>query len=143
MRILIYLLLLFSSALFINCKGGNAGSQQPNDEEHVFVVNIVDNAAELKEYLSYHERVWPEVEAGFRKAGYQRIALYRFDKLIVMTVRVPAGSDLGKMGEIAESYSPKCAEWNALMNTYQQGVHGTAKGQKWAETTLFYEFKSK
>ena len=60
-----------------------------------------------------------------------------------MTVRVPVGANLDQMGKLAESYSPKCAEWNALMDTYQQGVSGAAAGQKWAETNLFYEFKHK
>ncbi|WP_084823247.1 MULTISPECIES: L-rhamnose mutarotase [Sphingobacterium] len=141
MKLLVRLLILCSSVLFVMCKGEKAPSHLPDYEEHVFVVNIVDNPEKLKEYLAYHDRVWPEVEAGFKKAGYQQIALYRFDKLIVMTVRVPIGADLDKMGKEAEAYSPKCAEWNVRMNAYQQGVRGTEAGQKWAETKLFYEFK--
>jgi len=143
MKIFVRLLLLCSSVLFIRCKGEGASTHLPAYEERVFVINIVDNAKKLEEYLAYHKQVWPEVEAGFKKAGYQRIALYRFDKLIVMTVRIPVGADLNQMGKQAEAYSPKCADWNTLMNTYQQGVSGTAAGQKWAETSLFYEFNNK
>jgi len=143
MKILIRLLGLCSAILFVMCKGEVSKSPLSNYDEHVFVVNIVDDAKKLKKYLTYHKQVWPEVEAGFKKAGYQRIALYRFDKLIVMTIRVPSGADLAKMGKIAESYSPKCAEWNLLMNSYQQGIRGTSQEQTWVETDLFYEFKNK
>lgn len=144
MKMLVRLIILCTSMVFVRCKGdGSKPNVPPQYEEHLFVVNIVDNPEKLKEYLTYHSHVWPEVEAGFKKAGYERIALYRFDKLIVMTVRVPVGANLDQMGKLAESYSPKCAEWNVLMDTYQQGVSGTAAGQKWAETNLFYEFKHK
>jgi L-rhamnose mutarotase len=59
-----------------------------------------------------------------------------------MTIKVPENADLNKMGKLAESYSPRCAEWNKLMNTYQRGVKGTSPGQTWVETVPFYEFKN-
>ena len=109
-------------------------------EERVFVVNIVPDSAKLNEYLAYHQKVWPEVEAGFKKAGYQKITIYRYGFLLVMTITVPAGADLDDMGKLAESYSPRCADWNKLMDGYQQGIPGTAPGQKWAEAKSFYQF---
>lgn len=111
--------------------------------EKVFVVNIVPNEQKLKEYLSYHSRVWPEVEAGFKKAGYKKIALYRFNYLVVMIVTVSPQADLAQMGKLAESYSPKCAAWNKLMQGYQAGVPGTMPGQTWAETKPFYQFENR
>lgn len=131
--------LLFCSGLFLMCKQPEA---QQAVEEKVFVVNTVDNDEKLKEYLVYHDQVWPEVEAGFKKAGYQRIALYRFNDLLVMTITVPVGADLNEMGRVAESYSPRCKEWNTLMNEYQKGVNGTTEGQTWVEALPFYQFKN-
>jgi len=109
-------------------------------EDKVFVVNIVPDSLKLKEYLNYHKQVWPQVEAGFKKAGYKKIVLYRYDHLLVMKVTVPVGADLGEMGKLAEASDPRCAEWNKLMNTYQQGVHGTLPGQTWVEAKPFYQF---
>lgn len=117
-----------------------AGKQQVELKEHVFVVNIVPDSLKLKEYLDYHAHIWPEVEAGFKKAGYHNITLYRYDHLLVMTVTVPGGADLGRMGKVAESYDPRCAEWNRLMDTYQQGIPGTAPQEKWVEVKPFYTF---
>ena len=110
--------------------------------EKVFVVNIVKDEQQLKQYLDYHQNVWPEVEAGFKKAGYKKIALYRYDHLLVMTIAVPENADLNVMGKRAESYSPRCAEWNKLMDGYQQGVPGTAPGEKWVEAKPFYRFSN-
>lgn len=120
----------------------NSVNQETEFEQRVFVVNTVDDDVKLKEYLAYHKEIWPEVEAGFKKAGYKDITLYRFNDLIVMAIIVPKGADLDAMGKLSESYSPRCVEWNQLMNTYQKGVNGTSEGQKWVEAKPFYEFKN-
>ncbi|HWV64195.1 L-rhamnose mutarotase [Chitinophaga sp.] len=109
-------------------------------QEHVFVVNIVKDPQKLKAYLDYHQHIWPEVEAGFKKAGYRKITLYRYNYLLVMTIAVPAGADLGQMGKTAEAYDKRCAEWNRLMDGYQEGVPGAGEHEKWVETTPFYQF---
>lgn len=108
--------------------------------EKVFVVNIVQDSAKFNEYLDHHKHVWPEVEAGFKKAGYKKITLYRYGHLLVMTVVVPEGSDLNQMGKIAEGYSPRCAEWNKMMSQYQVGVAGAPAGATWVEALPFYSF---
>ena len=119
----------------------NAVRKSPQQlEEKVFVVNILPDSSRLKEYLDYHKKVWPEVEAGFRKAGYQKIILYRYGYLLVMTIAVPRGADLSEMGKVAESHDPRCAEWNKIMNAYQKGVEGTSPGQTWVEAKPFYIF---
>ena len=121
----------------------NAVRKSPQQlEEKVFVVNILPDSSRLKEYLDYHKKVWPEVEAGFRKAGYQKIILYRYGYLLVMTIAVPRGADLGEMGKVAESHDPRCAEWNKIMNAYQKGVEGTSPGQTWVEAKPFYIFNN-
>lgn len=138
-----FLFLFLASAMLLACKQSASTKQALGVlEEKVFVVNIVPDSVKLAEYLSYHQKIWPEVEAGFKKAGYKKIVLHRFNNLLVMTIAVPEGSDLDAMGKLAESYSPRCAEWNKLMDSYQQGVPGTAPGQKWVEAKPFYSFKN-
>lgn len=109
--------------------------------EKVFVVSIDQDSAKLAAYLDHHKHIWPEVESGFKKAGYRKITLSRFNHLIIMTIQVPAGANLDSMSKVAESYSPKCAAWNRLMDTYQTGVPGTAPDQKWVEAQPFYTFE--
>ncbi|WP_316788268.1 L-rhamnose mutarotase [Pedobacter frigoris] len=125
------------AGLFLSC-------QKPVDHEKtkdlVFVVNLVDDEQKVKEYLAYHQKVWPEVEAGFKKAGYRKIKLYRFNRSVVMVITVPENADLNRMGQIAEAYDKKCKEWNQRMDAYQIGVDGVADGQKWAQTEQIYSF---
>ena len=140
-KIFLQLVLIVFSCSFMMCSPANSDHKEPKLVEKVFVVNTVDNNKKLNDYLAYHRQIWPEVEAGFKKAGYKSITLYRFNDLIVMTIMVPENADLNEMGKLAESYSPRCAEWNKLMNTYQKGVNGTSEGQKWVEVIPFYKFR--
>jgi len=135
------LLVIFACSLMM-CKQAHTEHKKTELVEKVFVVNTVDSTKKLGEYLTYHKQVWPEVEAGFKKAGYKSITLYRFKDLIVMTIQVAKDADLNAMGKLAESYSPRCAEWNKLMNTYQKGVNGTSAGQTWVEAAPFYKFNN-
>ncbi len=132
MRYLFCMLLILT---IISCK-------EIKEEQHLFVVMIHPDNKKLAEYLEYHKNIWPEVEAGFKKAGYREIKLFRYEHMVVMTVTVPFGADLGEMGRLAESSDKRCAEWNQLMETYQTGIPGTEKGQKWVEVTEFYSFKN-
>lgn len=139
MKNLIIIILLFS---FASCKQASNDRKPIEFAEKVFVVNTVDNDQKLKEYLHYHKQIWPEVEGGFKKAGYKSITLYRFNDLIVMRVTFPKGADLSKMGQLAESFSPRCVEWNKLMGNYQKGVNGTSPKQTWVEAVPFYKFSN-
>lgn len=136
-------ILLVVTLVVTSCKQKQEEVQKVQElEDKVFVVNIVQDSLKLKEYLDYHKQVWPQVEAGFKKAGYRKIVLYRYDYLLVMKISVPVGADLGAMGKVAEASDPRCAEWNKLMDTYQQGVPGTLPRQTWVEAVPFYEFNN-
>ena len=126
----------FFIACWLFAAACNAGRTEKL-EDKVFVVNIVPDEKKLQEYLEYHRHIWPEVEKGFQKAGYRKIKLLRRNHLVVMIVTVPEGADLGKMGKVAESYDKRCAEWNQLMSSYQQGIPGTEPGQTGTETAPF------
>jgi len=121
---------------------GACSSKNERFTERVFVANLVKDEQKLEQYLAYHKQVWPEVEAGFRKAGYKRITLYRFKYLLVMTITVPEQADLQQMSRTAEVYDKRCAEWNRLMSQFQTGVEGTVPGQTWVEADRYYLFKN-
>ena len=138
-----FLFLFAILIIFSGCKNQHENSKQEKITEKVFVVKIVPNADSLQQYLTYHKKVWPQVEESFKKAGYRKIALYQFQHLVVMTIQVPEGADMDKMGKIAESYDPRCADWNRLMSSYQVGVDGTQPGVKWVEAQPIYTFTNK
>ena len=51
-------------------------------EEHVFGVRLVEDTVIIEKYLNFHQNVWPEVEKGFKKAGYEHIRLFRFGNYV-------------------------------------------------------------
>jgi L-rhamnose mutarotase len=127
------------------CISPSCNEKKPVVEETktlVFVVNLINDEQKVNEYLAHHQKVWPEVEAGFRKAGYKKIELYRFNRSLVMIVTIPKNANIDSIGKIAENYDPKCREWNQMMDQYQVGVEGTAVGQKWVQAKRIYSFKN-
>jgi L-rhamnose mutarotase len=110
-------------------------------EEYVFGVRLVEDSAMQQKYLDYHQQIWPEVEEGFRKAGYEQVRLFCYGHYITMVVKVPKGSDLNRMGQISNDSHPRVAEWNKLMDGFQRGLPGTADGQTWVMFDKLYEFK--
>lgn len=134
-------LLFLSSFIYLSCNKKMQAAEKT--KTLVFIVNLVDDEQKINEYMAYHHMVWPEVEAGFRRAGYKNINIYRFNKSLVMSITVPENADLDRMNKTAEGYNKKCKEWNQIMDHYQVGVPGTSEGQKWAKTELIYSFKNK
>lgn len=137
-RYAFYLGVLFS--LCTGCDKNPAKTEKT--KELVFVVNLVNDESKIATYLDYHKKVWPEVEAGFKKAGYNTIKMYRYNTSLVMVITIPEDADINQIGKAAEGYDKKCEEWNQIMSNYQEGVTGTRKGQKWVQAELFYSFKN-
>ncbi|MCG2462241.1 L-rhamnose mutarotase [Flavobacteriaceae bacterium F89] len=115
--------------------------EQP--DEYVFAVQLVNDPIKIQEYLNYHKKVWPEVEAGFKKAGYENIRMYHFKNYVAMIVQVPKGADLSKMGKTKELNTARVKEWNTLMATYQKGLPGTNSETTWVAMDKMYEFQKK
>ena len=133
----------YTCLLFFVCTGCDKKRiEAEKTKELVFVVNLVNDESKVAEYLEYHKKIWPEVEAGFKKAGYKEIKVYRFNTSLVMILTIPENADINQIGRVAEAYDKKCSEWNQLMSSYQEGVTGTREGQKWVQAELFYSFKN-
>lgn len=133
-KIVVAFLFVTMNSLLFSC-------QSPSDhDEYVFAVQLVDDQKKIDEYLKAHEQIWPEVEESFRKAGYERIRLFRFGNYISMIVEVPEGANLDQLGQLSLSYHERVQEWNSLMSGYQQGLPGTKNGQTWAPMELIYEY---
>ncbi len=110
-------------------------------EEFVFGIRLVEEPDMVEKYLDFHRNIWPEVEKGFQIAGYENIRLYHSDNYVTMIVKVPVGSDLGRMGQISNESDPRVDEWNRLMATFQVGLSGS-RDQSWTQMEKIYEFQS-
>lgn len=140
--------LVYFSILHIWCSLSSCGERIAHNEvdgafeEFVFGVRLVEDSSMIEKYLDYHENIWPEVEQGFRKAGYKNIRLYNYGNYITMVVKVPNGSDLNEMGVVSNNSYPRVKEWNTLMNRFQKGFPGVEVGKTWIEMDKIYEFSN-
>lgn len=134
-------ILILTGTFYSCCSISNSKIMETDFEEHVFAVRLVEDSSMVEKYLNYHKNIWPEVEAGFKKAGYENIRLYHYENYLSMIVKIPKGSDLGKMGQVSNDSHPRVAEWNKLMDSFQRGLPGTLEGQTWVEMEKYYEFK--
>jgi len=128
--------------ILYSCMNYTKQLQIQNTKDQVFIVMLPDDSVRIHEYLYYHHNIWPEVEAGFKKAGYENIRLFIFGNILTMIVSIPEGASLDEMSKISQNYHEKVKKWNVLMASYQQGVPGTSEGQTWVEMQKIYEFKS-
>jgi L-rhamnose mutarotase len=101
-------------------------------------LDLKDDPALIAEYRGHHQRVWPEVVLALRSAGIHSMRIYLAGTRLFMTFEAPDGFDPARD---FQSYAddPRCAEWDALMRTYQRQVPGTPSGAWWMPMELVFE----
>jgi hypothetical protein len=106
-----------------------------NEWDHVLLTaNLVADAKLQREYLEYHAtqfEKWPEVAAGFCRADFQQLLLYRNGRQLILVISIPKGESLDKLNPKTTENNPRVDEWNQRMKKYQEGIAGTKPGEVW------------
>jgi L-rhamnose mutarotase len=98
---------------------------------YVMTLDLKDDPRGIAAYRRHHRRIWPEVRASLLRVGVRRMDIYQLERRLVMVMDTKAGFDL-KRGFAAHAAShPRCAEWEALMKTFQQPPPGARPGGLW------------
>ena len=107
-------------------------SDSPRATRHVMTLDLKDDPRGMAAYRRHHRRIWPEVRDSLLRVGVLRMDIYQLERRLVLVMDTRAGFDL-KRGFAAHAAShPRCAEWEALMKTFQQPPPGAKPGQLWA-----------
>lgn len=112
----------------------DSGYTSPLWEDIILTADLVDDAAAQQRYLDYHARQftdWPEVSAGFCRAGFQQLLLFRNGRQLMLVIRIPKGKTLAEIDPLTTKDNPRMDEWNRLMRGFQTGIKGTAPGETW------------
>ena len=92
----------------------------------------------IEAYKGHHRAVWPEVTAALRSIGISRMQIFLAGNRLFMYVEVPDGfvpeRDFQRFTQ-----SPRGAEWDRLMRTYQQRVPGAGAGEWWTPLELVFD----
>lgn len=126
--------------VFSNQKHCNSKAMPASGEwDHIILTaNLVPNIQKQQAYLQYHAtqfKKWPEVSAGFCKAGFQQLLIFKNGRQLVLVISIPKGADFEKMNAKTTENNPRVNEWNKIMSQYQEGISGTKPGESW----VFFE----
>ncbi len=94
----------------------------------------------IAEYEQYHQSVWPEILQSIRDSGILSMEIFRWGNRLFMHLEVGEDFSFEKKAQMDDS-NPKVQEWEALMWKYQQGLPGTAKGEKWQLMEKIFEIE--
>ena len=97
----------------------------------VLTLDLKDDPAAVRSYRKHHAAVWPEVLKSLRKVGVRRMEIYAFGRRLVMLMETRPGFDAKRDFERHAASHPRCAEWEALMKTFQQPPPGARRGSLW------------
>jgi L-rhamnose mutarotase len=98
----------------------------------VLTIDLRDDPAVIAEYRRYHQQVWPEVVRSLAAAGIQQLDIHLLGRRLVMILELDEGLDLRRVFERHAMSSPKVAEWERLMKTFQEPAPGARPGEWWA-----------
>lgn len=101
-------------------------------------LDLRDDPDLIERYLAHHRAVWPEVVAGLRALGIRGMRIHRVGTRLCMTYEAPDDFDPRRdFQRYAES--PRCAEWDALMRSFQQPIPGADPGAWWTPMECIFD----
>ncbi|WP_426329497.1 L-rhamnose mutarotase [Pedobacter sp. R-06] len=113
----------------------NCGDKAVAEWDNIILsANLVKDEKRQKEYLAYHKtqfEKWPEISKGFCKAEFQRLAIFKNDRQLMLIISIPKGKSLDELNPKTTEGNPKVDEWNAIMKKYQEGIEGTKPEEVW------------
>ena len=56
--------------------------------KYVLALDLKNDPDLIKEYLDYHENVWPEVTKSTKEAGIEKLDIYLLGTRMIMTIEV-------------------------------------------------------
>ena len=114
-----------------HCKSGYTSALW---EDIILTADLVADPVAQQRYLDYHARQftdWPEVSAGFCRADFQQLLLFRNGRQLMLVIRIPKGKTLAEIDPLTTKDNPRMDEWNRIMRGFQTGIKGTAPGETW------------
>jgi L-rhamnose mutarotase len=93
-------------------------------------LDLKNDAALIREYEEYHQKVWPEILKSIIAAGIQQMEIYRMNNRLFMIMETNDDFTFDKKAKMDDA-NKKVQEWEQLMWKYQQAIPGGKPGEKW------------
>jgi len=92
-------------------------------------------------YRAHHAAVWPPVEESLRAIGIRALEIFALERRLVMVLETDEGFDFVERFAVHVASDRRCAEWEALMKTFQQAPPGAPPGVLWTEMERVYRLE--
>lgn len=106
-------------------------------KRYVRTLELVDDPVLIEQYLEAHRNIWPEITAGIRSVGIDRMDLYRLGRRLVMIIETADDVDIQAAFDRLATL-PRQAEWEEYVGRFQQTAGGSS-AEKWQDLDLFFE----
>lgn len=108
-------------------------------KRHVLTLDLRAGDEVVSAYVAHHDAIWPEVVRSLRAVGVEALSIYRLERRLVMVLDTVDGFDLDADFARHVASDPRCAEWEALMKTFQQAPPGAPPGRLWTPMERAFE----
>jgi len=126
---------LYDNLFYDFTREKNCGNKPVSEWDNIILsANLVKDEKMQNEYLDYHKtqfEKWPEISKGFCNAEFQRLAIFKKDRQLMLIISIPKGKKLDDLNPKTTLNNPKVDEWNAIMKKYQEGIEGTKPDEVW------------
>lgn len=104
----------------------------------VKTLHLKDDEKLIAEYKETHDKIWPEIREGIRRAGICCMDIYLLGNLAVMIVELPDDIDPEEAFARLATY-PRQQEWEEYVAKFQQCGEGESSAEKWKPMTKVFE----
>lgn len=107
---------------------------------YCLALDLVDDAAKIAAYETWHKKVWPEIIESITSSGIEQMEIYRVGNRMFMIMDVHDGFSFEAKAK-ADASNPKVQEWEKLMWDYQQALPFAKPGEKWMLMDKVFDMK--
>ena len=107
----------------------------------VLTLDLKDDPAAIRAYRKHHATVWPEVLKSLRKVGVRQMEIYALGRRLVMLMETRPGFQAKRDFARHNASHPRCAEWEALMKTFQEPPPGAPRGRLWTPMQEIFDLQ--
>jgi L-rhamnose mutarotase len=103
---------------------------------------LKDEPGVIETYVEHHANIWPEVEAGLKRIGIERMLIWLSGRRLFMFMETDDAFNMALDFRRYERETPRAAEWQRLMESLQEPVPEAREGEWWSEMRLVFELSS-
>ena len=101
-------------------------------KEFALTINLKDDPQLIEQYKEYHRNVWPDVLACIKSIGIAKMNIYLLGRRMIMVMEAPDDFDPATGFAQLDGLSLRYAEWQRLMDTFQERLPEAKAGEHWS-----------